>query len=310
MKSCFLLLFCLGTLFQIQADVFTFERDNDSIYFPNRGDVRWFEFELYNSVDSQFSPLKIEIIYPEGIRPLNNRTWRGKPGLYPREFASKQENENKIVFNLANIQANGREKFSAAFVSLKRGKHFFETRVFVQDTEGIWVNSRDYSINEGNTDSTVKDTSIQALIVTNNNLFVDSTQILKGSTQIEDDSVVEYQIDYEIFKKYFYYLIISIIANLILLIVLIFFIIKTIHRKKTSIKKKKDLSENKIPEAVPEIVPTQIIPGIEFNPDFDSDRNNSELNFSSKDYNYLVELILDNEILKRKLKILNKKIPS
>jgi len=307
MKFSFLsIFFLLGALFQIQASGIEITGGTKRIHFSNRGDVSWYEFEIYNSLDTVYSSVKVEIEYSEGIRPLNDRTWRGKSGLSHREYATIETNENRIIFNLPQIQSYAMEKFSAAFVALRRGEQVFQAYVFIQDETNEWIDCKEYFGQLDTKDNLVSETVTQDSLIRMNTLEFDSAIALGENAQLEDNSSEEYLISYKIFKKYFSYLVISIAINLILIICLsTYFIISNIHRKKAG--KQKNI---KVEKPSSEIDSIQIVPTIELNPELDPDKNSPITNFGSRKYNYLVELIIDNEILERRLGKLKNKTSS
>jgi len=304
----FLLLLFLLILSQLQANVFVIDKVSDYIHFSNKGDVRWFEFEFSNSLDIAFSPVRVEVYYPEEVRPLKDKYWRGKPALSPRQYTSIYDNENKIEFEFPQIEAFGKEKISVAFVSKVVGEFYFYLKIKIQQGEGIWIGHEEYKIEEESNILSPDNSPHIESTISNDNKVQDSEGKIEEDALIKENSEISNQVDYLVFKKYFNLLLISIVVNITLLIVLTVFIFKTVHFKSKGELKNDDVKEVK-KDMSRESICMQITPHTEFNSEFEPDNTNKITYFSSNKCNYLIELIYDNDILKRRIELLTRSKP-
>jgi len=299
MKFLFLfLVFCLAVLAQEPGLYLT--GNTDSMRFFNKGDVRWLEFSLVNSLDSALESVRIEVNYGEEVRPLKDDTWKGREGISHREYASKYTGDRKIVFDLPFIAPNGRDEFWVAFVALEKGTHDFESWVYLQNEEGEWVDAQtllaELSAQMAEIDVELEEELIETLEVKAEEV---DTEMTIAKAEYPESNLP---------RKYFVTLVISVIINVILIIVLIALIFyKFVHTKKRGNKRIDPLSADfRNDRDAQEKITIEGEPRTDYRGQHELEHEGHKLEFGSTECNKLVELIIDNEILKKRLDVLEK----
>jgi len=273
----------------------------DNIRFYNRGDVRWYEFSLINSLDTTFESIQIEVNYGKEIRLLKDNSWRGRKGISHREYATEYASERKITFNLPPIEPNEREEFWIAFVSLKKGTYSFNSRINLQNDSGEWMDAK----------ILLTELSAARAIEIDKKTEEEPIEMLEVTAEDVDTELTAIKSEYpkiNFLRKYSITLLISVIINIFLIVVLIALIFCTlVHKKKNvnkqTIKLNADFGQNHIARDAITIGDGSCI---DFGIQAERDQNNHKFNFGSTKYNKLIELIMDNELLKNRINNLEK----
>jgi len=82
-----------------------------------RNNVWWYEFSLINESDFSIKSPRIEVRYSRDMHPLQSMSWKGKSGLKPWEWATRDEVNRKVYFDLPEILPHWRTKLWVAFVA-------------------------------------------------------------------------------------------------------------------------------------------------------------------------------------------------
>ncbi|HHS50948.1 MAG TPA: hypothetical protein ENN07_07525 [candidate division Zixibacteria bacterium] len=224
----------------------------DEIRFINRGDVRWFELELENTLDTTFKDVQVEIHYSNSVRTLRDRTWRGRQGVSPRQHATLVPDNRVIIFELPSIGAGQKMKISAAFVSLSKGSHSFEYRLFIRDEHGELAYAHEAlerilsREEEAIEDEPPPEIDSLGLIVSDEEILteIDSADVLVEGE--EEQVIAEHYPSWDLLNKYYKTLIMSLAGNLFLIVVVFALIIYLIIRTLRSKRRKKASAESTI----------------------------------------------------------------
>lgn len=129
------LLLLLATFAAAEGLVVVETNDDIEMY---RTDVRWYEFELMNTLEIPLESVRIEVRYPDGVRPLRDEEWKGKTGISHAIYAEKDTDRQRIIVELPIIAANSSEEMWFAFVGKRYGVYNFSTQTYLSDDQGEW----------------------------------------------------------------------------------------------------------------------------------------------------------------------------
>jgi hypothetical protein len=104
-----------------------------------RNNVWWYEFSLINESDFTIKSPRIEVRYSRYMHPLQSISWKGKIGFKPQEYATKDESNRRVYFDLPEIFPRWKTKMWVAFMAEKTGTHYFSSRILAKSPEGSWV---------------------------------------------------------------------------------------------------------------------------------------------------------------------------
>ncbi len=134
-----LCLFLLAASFSTAEGLFVVEKNDDIEMF--RTDVRWFEIELINRLDFPLENVRVEIEYPDGVRPLRDEDWKGRSGISHARYAQKDSKNSRIIVELPSVRENSAEEMWFAFVGQRYGVYNFDAKTYLQDETGDWAPS-------------------------------------------------------------------------------------------------------------------------------------------------------------------------
>lgn len=126
----------LLAIFAAAQGLFVIETNDEIEMF--RSDVRWYEFELMNLLDIALEPVRIEVVYPDGVRPLRDEDWKGKTGISHARFARKDPAKNRIIVELPSLAANSSVEMWFAFVGQRYGIFDFTAKTYLRGKDGEW----------------------------------------------------------------------------------------------------------------------------------------------------------------------------
>lgn len=112
--------------------------DEYSLYIA-RGNVRWYDFTLINETEFTIESPRVEVRYPAGVRLLRSPRWKGKSGLNPRKYATKDPAHRRVYFDLPEILPHSSKDMWVAFVATKTRTHHFSAQLLVRSGNGDWV---------------------------------------------------------------------------------------------------------------------------------------------------------------------------
>lgn len=131
-----LCLFLLAASFSTAEGLFVVEKNDDIEMF--RTDVRWFEIELINRLDFPLENVRIEVEYPDGVRPLRDEDWKGRSGISHARYAQKDSKNSRIVVELPSVRENSAEEMWFAFVGQRYGVYNFDAKTYLRGETGDW----------------------------------------------------------------------------------------------------------------------------------------------------------------------------
>ncbi|HDR91277.1 MAG TPA: hypothetical protein ENN75_03400, partial [candidate division Zixibacteria bacterium] len=108
-----------------------------------RTDVRWYEIELINRLDFPLENVRIEVEYPDGVRPLRDDDWKGRSGISHARYAQKDAKNSRIVVELPLVRGNSAEEMWFAFVGQRYGVYDFEAKPYLRGETGDWEPAED-----------------------------------------------------------------------------------------------------------------------------------------------------------------------
>ncbi len=149
----------LLAVFAAGQGLFVIETNDEIEMF--RSDVRWYEFELMNSLDIPLENVRIEVVYPDGVRPLRDEDWKGKTGISHARFARKDPANNRIIIELPSMTANSSVEMWFAFVGQRYGVFDFAAKTYLRGEDGEWRVSEELIplLMERETEESVVDTA-------------------------------------------------------------------------------------------------------------------------------------------------------
>jgi len=145
------------------------------------GNVWWFEFQVINDGNSTLLNQRIEVTYPKTARLLRDKKWKGKAGIYPREYATKDNVNRKVYFDFPEIAPSEQIDVWIAFVATRTANHHFiaeiiDTTTYVEIIDTVDIAGIDSNLTATSTESdTISDIS-----------STDSTTVTDSATQTEE----------------------------------------------------------------------------------------------------------------------------
>ena len=154
------------------------------------GNVWWFDFTVVNNSDYTIENPRIEVQYSSGVRLLHSNRWKGKSGLNPRKYATKDQANRRVYFDIPKIEPHSETEMWVAFVSKKTETHYFSARMLVKSEDGSWV---EWSPPQPTTIDTIKSDTVGQLAVPEDTAEIETTAIksISESDNSIDDSKSE-----------------------------------------------------------------------------------------------------------------------